>query len=125
MADLFNDHYKGRLPDDVSKADTLNTTISHAYAHNFPTGHNPSDGPDETLVPIGGVLVAIAVNEVSGDAGAFIPHGVQGAADLAELQANATLANPDTVWDTGSYVVLGDKSTAYWNGTAWVEGVAP
>jgi hypothetical protein len=34
-------------------------------------------------------------------------------------------ASPATAWTTGQYVVLGDGSKAYWNGTAWVVGTAP
>lgn len=38
-----------------------------------------------------------------------------------------TTASPATAWTAGQYVVLGDSSHAFWNGTAWVVGdnVAP
>lgn len=38
---------------------------------------------------------------------------------------SALTASPATAWTSGQYVVLGDGSKAYWNGTAWVVGTAP
>ena len=43
--------------------------------------------------------------------------------DLADLQAGGALGET-TAWTTGQYLLLGDKSTAYWNGTAWAAGIA-
>jgi hypothetical protein len=34
-------------------------------------------------------------------------------------------ASPATAWTTGQYVVLGDASHTYWDGSAWVVGEAP
>lgn len=45
--------------------------------------------------------------------------------NIAALLATPLTATPATAWVTGSYVVLGDGSKAYWNGTLWVAGVAP
>lgn len=36
----------------------------------------------------------------------------------------ALTATPSSAWTTGQYVLLGDGSKAYWNGTSWVAGVA-
>lgn len=39
--------------------------------------------------------------------------------------ADTLTADPATAWTTGQYVILGDGTYAYWDGTSWVEGVAP
>jgi hypothetical protein len=38
--------------------------------------------------------------------------------------AGSLTASPVTAWTAGQYVTLRDGSTAHWNGTAWVAGVA-
>jgi hypothetical protein len=42
-------------------------------------------------------------------------------ADLEDAQDITPV--PDTMWVDGQYVILGDGSTAYWNGTEWVAGI--
>jgi hypothetical protein len=44
--------------------------------------------------------------------------------DLTDAATGFT-ASPATAWTSGSYVVLGDGSQAYWSGTAWTAGMAP
>jgi hypothetical protein len=55
--------------------------------------------------------------------GSFSPAGAMAPANLAGM--SGITATPSSAWSGGQYVRLGDGSTAYWNGTAWVEGVAP
>ena len=43
--------------------------------------------------------------------------------DLAGLTAAGALGET-TAWTTGQYVLLGDGSHAYWNGSAWAAGEA-
>jgi hypothetical protein len=48
--------------------------------------------------------------------------------NFEELDTGGThllTASPSTAWTSGQYVVLGDGTFAHWNGTAWVEGIAP
>ena len=45
-------------------------------------------------------------------------------ANFAALQALGALGNT-AAWTVGQNVVLGNASTAYWNGAAWVAGIAP
>ncbi len=45
-------------------------------------------------------------------------------ADLTELQGLGALGNT-AAWAEGEYVVLGDASEAYWDGSDWVEGRVP
>jgi hypothetical protein len=55
--------------------------------------------------------------------GKFTPAGAMAPANFAGL--TGVTASPATAWTPGSYIVLGDGSTAYWNGTAWTAGIAP
>jgi hypothetical protein len=63
-----------------------------------------------------------ATGATAGTPGVFTPPGSDSPDDLAELQDSGVVASPATAWTTGQRVVLGDASTAYWNGTAWVAG---
>jgi len=54
--------------------------------------------------------------------GTFTPPGAMAPANLAAM--SSVTASPATAWTTGQYVTLGDGSTAHWNGTAWVAGIA-
>lgn len=56
-------------------------------------------------------------------AGTWTPEGSEAPLTLADM--TGVVANPTTPWVDGQNVALGDGSTAYWNGTAWVAGVAP
>jgi hypothetical protein len=55
--------------------------------------------------------------------GTFTPPGAMAPANLAAM--TGITASPATAWTTGQYVKLGDGSTAYWDGAAWVAGIAP
>ena len=59
-----------------------------------------------------------------GSPGTFTPSGSDIPADFADLVATVT-ADPVTTWTPGTWVVLGDATLAYWDGTAWQVGVAP
>jgi hypothetical protein len=67
----------------------------------------------------------VAATGASGVAspGKFTPPGAMAPANLAGL--SGVTASPATAWTTGQYVTLGDGSTAHWNSTAWVAGIAP
>jgi len=54
--------------------------------------------------------------------GSFTPAGAMPPANLAGM--TGLTANPNTAWPVGTYVRLGDGSTAHWSGTAWVAGIA-
>ena len=69
----------------------------------------------------GGGAPAATTKATAGKPGSFtgtVPAG------LRALQTLGKLGNA-TTWTTGQYVALGDASSAYWNGTAWVMGKAP
>jgi len=66
----------------------------------------------------------------AGTPGSFQPPNATAPSNLADLKADPVVGdggtnNPSTVWNTGEYVVLGDGTDAYWNGTAWASGDAP
>ena len=67
------------------------------------------------------MVAATGANGVSSP-GSFTPAGAMAPANLAGM--TGVTANPVTAWPVGTYVRLGDGSTAHWSGTAWVAGVA-
>jgi hypothetical protein len=66
-------------------------------------------------------VAATGANGVSSP-GSFTPAGAMPPASLAGMVG--ITAAPVTAWPAGTYVRLGDGSTAHWNGTAWVAGIA-
>jgi hypothetical protein len=67
------------------------------------------------------MVAATGANGVSSP-GSFTPAGAMAPANLAAM--GSIVAAPATAWPAGTYVKLGDGSSAHWNGTAWVAGVA-
>lgn len=65
---------------------------------------------------------AAPTGATAGTPGTFTPAGSSEPYSLADL-AGVT-ASPATAWTTGQYIQLGDGTDAYWNGTAWVAGIA-
>jgi hypothetical protein len=63
-----------------------------------------------------------ATGATAGNPGTFQPVGATPPANLAAL-AGVT-ASPTTAWATGEHVVLGDASSAHWDGAAWAAGNA-
>lgn len=61
----------------------------------------------------------------AGDPGDFGPVDAWHPADLEHLQELGLTPSPATAWTTGDHVVLRDESEAYWDGSAWVVGMAP
>lgn len=70
---------------------------------------------------LGPVPTGLAAEAIAGDPGTF-GAGVA-PANLAAM--TGTDPHPSTVWDGGQYVILGDGSSAYWDGSVWKAGVAP
>lgn len=60
----------------------------------------------------------------AGTPATLTPTGANRPADLAALVALGAKGNT-TRWTVGQYLVLGDGTDAYWNGTTWVAGIAP
>lgn len=68
-------------------------------------------------------LGVAATGATAGTPATLTPANSYAPASLAD--ADSLTATPATAWTTGQYVVLGDGTNAYWDGTAWVEGIAP
>jgi hypothetical protein len=64
-----------------------------------------------------------ATGATAGTPGTWTPGGSTPPANLGAT--TGITATPATAWTTGQYVVLGDVSHCYWNGTAWTAGEAP
>lgn len=64
-------------------------------------------------------LGPVPTGATQGTPGSFTPTGAALPANLAGLQALGALGQT-TAWAVGEYVVLGDATSATWNGTAWV-----
>ena len=67
----------------------------------------------------------VATGATAGTPGTFTPPGSQPPANVAGM--TGITASPATAWTTGQYVqtaTAGAGGQAYWNGTAWVAGVA-
>ena len=69
-------------------------------------------------------VAATGATEVSGLVGAFTPAGSKAPFDLAQMNAEV-IADPLTVWDTDSFMTLGDTSICHWDDSIWVVGAAP
>ncbi|MFE3589405.1 hypothetical protein ACFXOY_18010 [Streptomyces niveus] len=71
------------------------------------------------ITPLGGPT---ATGATAGTPGVFTPSGSAAPYDLADLAL--VTASPATAWTTGQHVVLGDGSSASWDGDSWAEGAA-
>jgi hypothetical protein len=63
-----------------------------------------------------------ATGATAGTPGTWEPPGSTPPATSADM--SGITATPSTLWTTGQYVVCGDASESYWNGTAWAAGRA-
>lgn len=59
-----------------------------------------------------------------GTPGSFTPGGSTAPANITALRTLGALGNT-TAWTVGQFIVLGDSSHAYWNGTLWAVGEVP
>lgn len=67
--------------------------------------------------------IVVATGVTAGSPGSFTPAGATPPANLTAINLRGALGQT-VAWTTGQYVILGDGSNAYWNGTAWAEGMA-
>jgi hypothetical protein len=104
----------------VSWVDATNATLSGATAEILDHPEVKALWNGEGWTTVSGIT---ATGATAGSPGSFTPAGADPPADLAAM--SGITANPATAWTTGEHVVLGDSSSAYWNGTAWTAGSAP
>jgi len=67
-------------------------------------------------------LGTLATGATAGTPGTLTPANSYPPQTLAD--ADTVTATPATAWTAGQYINLGDGSTAHWDGTNWVAGVA-
>ncbi|MET8111181.1 hypothetical protein [Streptomyces prasinus] len=102
--------------DDVSFGDTESLA-------GLPLGVKPmTHGANNWTYAITPLGSAAATGATAGSPGAFTPAGSIAPYDLADL--DLITASPETAWTTGQHVVLGDSSTAHWDGSGWATGSA-
>lgn len=109
----------------IYRADDLSLSDTESLA-GLPIGVTPVlYGTNDwyyAVTPLGTVSGTPATGATAGTPGSFTPSGSTTPANLAAM--SSVTASPATAWTTGKYVVLGDATEAYWNGTAWVSGRA-
>jgi len=64
-----------------------------------------------------------ATGATAGTPGTYTPAQSFGPESFTDIGALA--ATPPTAWTSGQHIVLRDGSTAFWDGSAWVQGSAP
>ncbi|QYW07863.1 major tail protein [Streptomyces phage RedBear] len=108
---------------EIYRADDMSLSDTESLA-GLPLGVKPMTHGNNTwtyaITPLGGDIVATGA--VAGDPGYFTPSGATAPANLAALAG--VVASPNTAWTTGQNVVLGDASSAYWDGDSWNAGDA-
>jgi hypothetical protein len=85
----------------------------------------PTDGCVELVAPTPIDITGVT----AGKPGSFVPGNADLPASLAALKAHAVVGDagtskPTVAWLNGEYVVLGDRTHAHWNGTAWAAGAS-
>jgi hypothetical protein len=102
--------------DDVSFGDTESLA-------GLPIGVKPMAFGSNTytyaITPLGG---SVATGATAGTPGSFTPADSVAPANLAAMAS--VIATPSSAWTTGQNVVLGDASTAHWDGDSWEAGAA-
>jgi len=115
VAEVWNAVDSGEGPPTATPADSATLVPQYIPIEVLDAPTEPDGGGGETGED--------ATGATAGAPGSFTPSGATPSADLAGL--SACTASPTTAWTEGQYVVLGDASEAYWDGTTWVAGRAP
>jgi len=116
----FND-----WPTDVADVGGI-TKVYGVFLNNPPPDANCGGIPVPAQPP-----ATPATGATSGTPGTWTPAGSTPPATVSDLISgtpNTIVASPTTAWATGDYVqtrTSGVAGQGYWNGTAWVSGVAP
>jgi hypothetical protein len=112
------------IADDVGAAGPLPTALDPGdHLLLIDTGIAP---PPEACDPIpmpAGAAIVPATGATAGTPGTWTPGGSTPPANLAAT--TGLTASPATAWTTGQNVILGDATTAFWDGDSWEPGVAP
>jgi hypothetical protein len=108
---------------EIYRADDMEFSDTESLA-GLPLGVKPmvhnSNPWTYAVTPLGGPI--LATGATAGTPGTFQPTGAVVPADLAALAD--VIATPSTAWTTGQHVVLGDSTSAHWDGDSWASGAA-
>jgi hypothetical protein len=107
---------------EIYRADDISFGDTESLA-GLPIGVKPMAFGSNTftyaITPLG---ASVATGATAGSPGSFTPDGSVTPANIAALAS--VVATPTSAWTTGQNVVLGDASTAHWDGDSWVSGSA-
>jgi hypothetical protein len=107
---------------EIYRADDISFGDTESLA-GLPIGVKPMAFGSNTytyaITPLG---ASVATGATAGTPGSFTPDGSVVPANLAALAS--VIATPTSAWTTGQNVILGDASTAHWDGDSWVSGSA-
>jgi hypothetical protein len=107
---------------EIYRADDISFGDTESLA-GLPIGVKPMAFGSNTytyaITPLG---ASVATGATAGTPGSFTPDGSVTPANLAALAS--VIATPTSAWTTGQNVILGDASTAHWDGDSWVSGSA-
>lgn len=110
--------------DETGAPDVLQDPITADDHQHVQVTTVPPPEPTDGLIPLDDPDQPPATGASAGIPGTWSPAGAVRPYDLAELAASAITATPTSAWTTGQHVILGDGSTAHWDGTDWVAGPA-
>jgi hypothetical protein len=107
---------------EIYRSDDVSFSNTESLA-GLPIGVKPKAFGSNTytyaITPLG---ASVATGATAGTPGSFTPADSTVPANLAAMAG--VIATPSSAWTTGQNVVLGDASTAHWDGSAWVSGAA-
>lgn len=107
---------------EIYRADDISFGDTESLA-GLPIGVKPMAFGSNTytyaVTPLG---ASVATGATAGSPGSFTPDGSVTPANLAALAS--VIATPTSAWTTGQNVILGDASTAHWDGDSWASGSA-
>jgi hypothetical protein len=107
---------------EIYRADDISFGDTESLA-GLPIGVKPMAFGSNTytyaVTPLG---ASVATGATAGSPGSFTPDGSVVPANLAAMAS--VIATPTSAWTAGQSVVLGDASSAHWDGDSWESGAA-
>jgi hypothetical protein len=107
---------------EIYRADDISFGDTESLA-GLPIGVKPMAFGSNTytyaITPLG---ASVATGATAGTPGSFTPDGSVAPANLGALAS--VIATPSSAWTAGQRVILGDASSAHWDGDSWESGSA-
>lgn len=86
-------------------------------------GLNPPEPGLDGAIPLDDPAATASTGATAGSPGSFTPANSFRPETIDDM--TGITATPATAWTAGQFVMMQDGNPAYWNGTAWVAGIAP